>query len=252
MFKIISTGWNCPDEVHKTLQSINDQTRQDWNCHIVDDCSTDLRQQHIIADWYEDHFDRYGWSYSFNAENFGVVRSQYDGIRAMDPEDEDIIVFLDLDGDRFAHPQVLDRLAKYYDDSNVLLTYGSYRPDPDPGGSVPISPYPSSVVRDNSYRNDILTNGVRFNHLRTVKWKVLKEIPESYYKWEDGTWMFCGSDYAVMAGCLEIAGGKYKCIEETLMIYNAQQPSPDNMRHPYETNRCCLHSLAMTPLEKKF
>lgn len=248
MFKIISTGWNCPDEIYKTLASVDMQTVDDWQLHVVDDCSTDLRQIEMLKNWHPD--DRY--MFTRNLENYGVVRSQYEGIRAMRPEDEDIIVFLDLDGDRFAHVAVLDSLLTYYADPNVLMTYGSYRPDPDPGGPVPISPYPSAVVRDNSYRNDILTNGVRFNHLRTVKWKVLKEIPESYYKWEDGTWMFCGSDYAVMAGCLEIAGGKYKCINETLMIYNAQQPSPDNMRHPSETNRCCLHSLAMTPLEKKF
>lgn len=249
-FKIISTGWNCGDVFKQTLASIEQQTDPNWQVHIVDDGS-DPKHQELLREWYDPHDSR--WGYTLNETNRGVIVSQYEGIRAMNPDDEDVIVFLDLDGDRFAHTEVLEHLDSYYNDpifGNPLMTYGSYRPVPDPGGPVPISDYPENVIKTATYRQDTLDHGVRFNHLRTMKWKVLKQIPDSYYQWPDGTWLFCGSDYVVMMGCLEVSGGRYRRISETLMLYNAAQPSPDNVRHPNETNRCCIYALSMPPLPR--
>ncbi len=248
-FKIITTGWNCGTVFEQTLRSVEEQSYTDWEIHIVDDGS-DAGQQQQIKDWCDARDDR--WTYALHPDNRGVIYSQYMGVRAMDPEDEDVIVYLDLDGDMFAHSEVLENLAGYYRKERPLMTYGSYRARPNPGGPVPISAYPHEVIERSSYRQDTLNNGVRFNHLRTVKWKVLKEVPEKYYQWPDGQWLFCGSDYVVMMGCLEISGGQYLKIDEVLMIYNAVQPYPDNMRHPAETDRCCVYALSMSPLRRKF
>lgn len=245
-FKIITSGWNCEGAWGLTLGSIDGQSYQDWECHVVDDHS-DPPQPRDIRDFCMARGPR--WKFTLQSEQRGAVRNQYEGIRAMDPSDEDVIVFIDLDGDQLAHPDVLQHLIEYYE-GDTLMTYGSYRPVPDPGGPVPVSPYPQRVVAEGSYRKSTQLEGTRYNHLRTAKWKLLKHLPESYFRWPDGTWMFTAADLIVMMGCLELAGGRYKCIEETLVLYNAEQPHPDNVRTPAETVRCSDYTFSLPPLKR--
>src|SRR5580704_8519095 len=84
-FKIITVGWNCPRVLGQTLQSVADQEYPHWKIHIVDDASHD-QQVEVIKRFVDQQDDR--WAYSVNPENYGVVRSQYEGVRRMDPEDE--------------------------------------------------------------------------------------------------------------------------------------------------------------------
>lgn len=246
-FQIIIAGWNCLDVIEQTLMSVERQRYPHWHCHLVDDGSSP-DQQKFIYDWVTDH-DR-KWSCTLHDENGGGIRRQYEGVREMNPSDEDIIVFLDMDGDQLAHDRVLDRLVHYYNDPNVLVTYGSYRPQPDPGGPVPISRYPADVEARNSYREDTANNGPRYNHLRTSKWKILKAIPDSYYHFDDGEWIFSPADLIPMVACLELAGGRYKYIEETLLLYNANQPYPDNIRNQARNVRGSQYTFGLRPLER--
>lgn len=248
-FKIISVGWDCSDVLEQTLRSVESQTYPHWKMHIVDDASGP-RQQEMIANWCDSRDER--WSYELRTENRGAVANHYEGVLAMNPEDEDVIVYLDLDGDQLADPGVLERLTHYYG-NGALVTYGDYRPIPDPGGETPVHPFPEWVVLNNAYRMYVLNEGVCFNHLRTTKWKVLKRIPKSYFQWADGTWLRSGSDYIVMTGCLEIAGGRYRCIKgDTLLLYNAQQPHPDNVFQPEITHQCDVYAMGMPPLPREF
>lgn len=246
-FKVISAGWNCPAQITQTLHSVEYQHHQDWNVHIVDDGSP-APQPEMIKAWCDERDSR--WSYTLNPTNLGAVRSQYEGIRAMDPQDEDVIVFLDLDGDKLAHPRVLRRLERVYADGQTLLTYGGFRPIVNDYQPSPVKPFPPEVVAARSYRAYIRdAHGTCFNHLRTVKWKVLKQIPESYYQWPNGEWCLAATDYIVMLGCLEIANGRYQCFENELLLwYNDAQPYPDNVRHPAESVRCSMYALVLPPL----
>lgn len=246
-FKIISVGWNCRDAIERTLRSIERQAYPHWDAHIVDDGS-DHPQPAYIANWCESRDDR--WTYTLHQENRGAVRNQYEGVRTMNPDDEDVIVFLDLDGDQLAHDRVLERLMHYYE-NDTLVTYGSYRPVPNqPGFVCPVSPFSPPVVATNSYRQNTKTQGTRYNHLRTAKWKVLKQIPETYFKYPDGEWLFSPADLVVMMGCLELAGGRYQCVRETLLLYNAAQPHPDNIRNPDRNVRGAEYTLSLPPLER--
>jgi len=244
-FKIISVGWNCAPFIEQTLYSVEDQERDDWEMTIVYDRSNDGGEE-IIENWHARHsnFDHY----HINPDQRFAVRNQYEGIRSMAPGPDDIIVFLDLDGDRLAHPQVLERLSDFYAD-DTLVTYGSYQPVPDLGTCQPASPFPAHVVDENSYRAHILNGGrTSFNHLRTMKGKVFNAIPESYFKWPDGRWYNAGTDYTFMMAGLELAGGRYKFIGETMLLYNHANPHADNVEHPEETGACVTSSLQKTPL----
>lgn len=244
MFKIISVGWNCEQFLEQTLQSVLEQDRDDWEICIVYDKSGDAGAQRIYR-WLGEH----GGKFLERDEQFFAVRNQVEGIRLMAPDPEDIIVFLDLDGDRLAHPQVLSRLADYYADG-TLVTYGNYRPVPDPGTCNPALPVPPDVVASNSYRQYCLRGGCFFNHLRTMKGKVFDAIPDSYFRWtHNGAWYDAGTDYTFMMAALELAGGRYKCIEEVLLLYNHDNPLADNIVHPQVSSACTVDSLNKMPLE---
>ena len=248
MFKIISVGWTCAPFIVQTLRSVEEQSHEDWEIFIGYDQSQDLGAE-IIARWCADRPRDSRWRYLCNPDQRFAVQNQVEGIQSLSPDDEDIIVFLDLDGDQLANSNVLQRLADYYAD-NTLVTYGNYRPEPDPGTTTPPRPVPQDVVDNNSYRQYILQSGCFFNHLRTMKGKVFKAIPESYFKWPDGTWYTAGTDYTFMLAAMELAGGRYKCIEETLLIYNHANPLADNLVHPGTTNECVLDTLSRPPLQR--
>lgn len=245
-FKVISTGWDCAKEIERTLRSVEEQTHSDWQVHIVSDPSTDEEQQRVIRDWC-DIRDPERWMYTLNKERLFPVCNQVMGVAAMNPDADDVIVWLDLDGDRLAHPQVLEHLVGYYD-SETELTYGSYVPDPPVDTCTPAHPFPQDVIRENRYREYTMSNPCAFNHLRTMRWRIMREIPDSYVQWPDGSWLEAGTDYAVMLSGLELAGEHHKFIEETLLIYNHAQPHPDYLYHPKVTARCTQYVLRKSPL----
>ncbi len=245
-FKIISVGWQCSQFITRTLESIEAQSLDNYDVNIVDDASTDPRQAEIIRSWCDARDDR--WGYTLNTERLGPVYNQYEGILALDPSDDDIIVWLDLDGDRFAHPDVLAHLADAYADG-TLLTYGSYRPVPDKGTSSMATPYPTSVVESNTYRYHTLHVGTHFNHLRSMSGRIFRNIPEDQFHWSDGRWYEAAVDYIMMMCGLELAGGRYKCLPEVLMLYNHANPHSTDADYHLRTSQCNVHFLKRTPLE---
>ena len=249
-FKIISCGWQCAPFIEQTLRSVEQQTRSDWEIFIAYDRSQDSGAE-VISRWCANRPNDNRWRYFCYQDQRFAVQNQVEGIRALDPSDDDVIVFLDLDGDRLAQPHTLQRLADYYADE-TLVTYGSYQPIPDLGTCQPATPFPDHVTASNSYRSYILGGGnTCFNHLRTMKGKVFWSIPDSYFKWPSGEWYTAGTDYTFMCAAMERAGGRYKCIQETMLFYNHANPHADNIEHPEETGRCVIDSLqrpALSPL----
>lgn len=228
-FRVISVGWDCADWVEATLASIEMQNRQDYTVHVVDDATADPHQIERIASWCDARDER--WMYTLNTERKYALRNQVEGIRAMNPDSDDVIVWLDLDGDQLAHPGVFDTLTRYYEGA-IDLTYGQYRPIPNMGTSTFATPYPPEVVANGNYRKFTLTHGCRFNHLRTMRAKIFQQIPEREYKDDSGVWLTAGADYVMMMCGLELAHGRYACVDEVLMLYNHAQPHPDNTYHP--------------------
>lgn len=249
-FKIISAGWDCAQFINRTLRSVESQHFDDWDIMIVDDATEDPNQARVIRDWCDpriaDGDDR--WHYRINDEHLGTVRNQYEGIKLLNPTDEDIIVFLDLDGDQLADNHVLDRLREYYEDG-TLVTYGSYRPIPDVGTSTPAVPFPRHVVKTSMYREYILNAGPGFNHLRTMKGEIFLQIPEDQFKWpHSDEWYQHGTDYIFMVAALELACGRYKCIKETLLLYNHDNPNADYLIRGHESSKCTQNYLRRAPL----
>jgi glycosyltransferase involved in cell wall biosynthesis len=255
MFKIISVGWQCAQFLERTLQSVENQTVRDWEMMIVYDNSTDNGAE-LIEQWATDHNPFFGgrYHYQLNSDQRFAVRNQYEGLEALDPADDDIIVFLDLDGDQLAHASVLDNLLTAYSDGTTLLTYGNYEPVPHVDTCPPAVAFPDDVVASVGYRHYILSGaGSCFNHLRTMKGKVFKAIPEDRFHWANSDeWYQNGTDYVFMVNGLELVGGKYKCLTEVLCLYNHDNPLADNITHPAATHQGVQDMLARPPLAAAF
>ncbi len=243
-FKIVSTGWQCADWIDQTLVSVESQTLSNWDIWITYDPSDDDGAK-IIQEWCDTRDER--WNYQINPNRRFAVQNQYEAIKSLQVEDDDIVIFLDLDGDRLAHDRVLERLASFYED-NTLVTYGSYVPVPAVGPPGRIEPYPAQVVRERSYRRFTLDRGCYFNHLRTMKGRIVNNIPLSNFQWDDGQWYQVGVDYVYMMAALELANGRYKCIKETLLLYNHANPLADNISHGQAGKSCVLDCLSRPPL----
>lgn len=245
-FKIVSVGWRCADWWERTLASVQSQSIDNWDVWVTYDGGDDAGP--AIEQWCNDHGDR--WNFTQTDQQQYAVRNQWETIQRLAPEDDDIIVFLDLDGDQLAHPDVLAHLATYYARGD-LLTYGSYQPVPWADTCSPATPFPPEVVASNSYRRHILQGGgCHFNHLRTMKGCIAKAIPESYFKWEHGEWYGGGTDYIFMTAGLELAGGRYSCIPEVLLLYNHANPNADNICRPSQADAATRDFLGRPALSR--
>jgi Glycosyl transferase family 2 len=245
MFKIISCGWQCAQFMEQTIQSVLHQKRQDWEMQIIYDLSDDGGEDIL---WAMDRKDRRIRVMCNDQQNY-AAHNQWEALQMLDPDYDDIVIWLDLDGDQLAHPYVLDRLAKAYEDPEVLLTYGSYRAkvSKEPPRILPI---PEDVVKSNTYRDDARFNGIRVNHLRTMKGRVAKSIPVESFKWPDGNWYMSGQDYVFMISGLERVAGRYVVIPDVLMVYNDDNPLNDNKVHGQETHQCDLDFMSRPPLHR--
>lgn len=247
-FCIVSTGWECSSFIERTVRSIEEQSHRDFRVMIVDDASTDPRQKERIEDWCMGRWPR--WQYRINTERLGTVRNQWEAIRLLNPAQDDVIVWCDLDGDRLAHSDVLAYLDGVYSDPDVWLTYGNYKPDPDDGRPCDVAPYPDEVVEKGTYRQFTRDVGTRFNHIRSMRGRVFHSIPDDQFRWA-GTnrWYEHAADYVFMLAGLERAGGRYRCLTDHLLTYNAANEKADNLMHPDDTNRCAIDFLRRPPLE---
>lgn len=263
-FKIVSAGWNCADWLEQTLRSVEEQEREDWEIWITYDHPSTDEGGKLISEWCESRDER--WNYTINTERKFATRNHYESITKLCPDADDIIVFLDLDGDMLAHPQVLQRIQGAYDDG-ALVTFGQYRPIPDLGTSGPAQWYPPDVVQANSYRSYHHTGGAGFNHPRTMAGRIFRAIPLSSFKWQysgsamvpdtheiyawtEGDWYEGSTDYLFMVPALELAGRRHHCFDETLLLYNHDNPLADNKTHPQQAHICLQDFYSRPPLER--
>jgi hypothetical protein len=132
--------------------------------------------------------------------------------------DDDILAFLDAD-DFLCDEKALEIVENTYkNDSNLLLTYGSYvNYSSSKKGKFNGAYGPEENVR---------TAPWRASHLKTCKFKLWKQLPETCLKWPDGTWFTCAADRAIMIPLMEMAGW-YRCkhIDWLLYCYNDENPN---------------------------
>lgn len=241
-YQIIVAGYDCYDYAGRCLDSIAGQTLTDYNVCVVNDASTDERMEPFLRTYCKGM----GWAFLQRELNAGALRSQHEGITLLDPKEGDVIVWCDLD-DSFSSEGSLAVLDSYYDE-NTLMTYGSYSSVPYSETCPAVLRYPPECEAENDYRN-MSKWGIRYNHLRTVRWELYRQlIPQQDFFFR-GKWMDLASDCAVMIPCLEMAGGRYKVIPEILYNYSSDNALSEWRKAPNGTDKS--HAALMRGPKKK-
>lgn len=169
-FHIISPAFNAADFIEDAVSSVKSQSYPNFRHTVVDDLSSDDTAARARAASAGDERVQV----IRNEQKYFALGSCWRGIRASQPDDDEVIVVLDGD-DWLAHAGVLDRLASAYADPNCWMTYGSFM---RMGGTrdKDARPYPGDIVARSLYRK----RRCAVPHLRTFRYKLWKSIPWEY------------------------------------------------------------------------
>jgi glycosyltransferase involved in cell wall biosynthesis len=209
-FVVVVASYNNKDWYKKNLDSIFMQEYENYNVIYVDDCSPD-GTGNLVEEYIKNKHQEHRVVLIKNKERMGHLSNYYHAIHSC--ADESIIVLIDGD-DWLAHDHVLGLLSRMYDDSNVWLTYGTFKRYPS-GECCINKGMPASVIQDNAFRS-VSTFAV---HLRTFYAGLFKSIKKEDLLFEE-KFIPCACDLAMMFPMFEMAGFKSKYIPDILYIYN--------------------------------
>lgn len=214
---VYTSGYRAGRWVEKCLESVAKQTYKNYTHIIVDDASPDRTA--LLCEQYKHERSQFFRS----EENVGWAAN---AAKYCKPQDEDIVVTLDLD-DWLANENVFQRVVDIYAKKNCWLTYGNWasnlRPNQKQTGHMG-TPYPEEVLKQRNFRK------VKFRatHLRTFKGFLWNNIDKETFKGPDGEYGRTTYDIAIMMPMMEMCKpGKIVCTDEVLYIYNRANPLND-------------------------
>lgn len=218
-FIIIVPFYNVEKWIKTTIQSIKNQTYQNFEVYFSDDCSSD-NSKNLIKPF----IDNNKFFLIENEKRRLALSNICNAIKIADPNDEDIIVNLDGD-DWFSCSNALEIVNSYYQD-DTMLTYGNYIHYPD--GFIPsnVINYSEDIIKKSDYRKDIW----RASALRTFKYLLWKNIKEEDLKDQTGNYYEMAWDLAYMFPMLEMADDRWKCVKEIIYCYNLLNPINDHKK----------------------
>ena len=197
-FIVLIRGRNCKDTLDRCMRSLHKQTYTNWRALILLDAPTD--NSHLVANSYREDGKVY---FRMHTEHQGLCKNMYEIIktaeRLMDIDDEAVAAVFDADDKLSKH--ALETVAKRYAGKpKTLITHGSY---------VKMSKgRRTKISKPNPRKGNIRKLPWRSSHLKTIKWKVIKQVREDWFKDSKCNWLPAASDLALMFGCIEIAGLK--------------------------------------------
>lgn len=237
--------YNSQDWIDRTLFTIDKQRCSNFECYIGDDVSTDNTCNTIEDTISQKLFNKDKFTLLKNKTKKYALQNISDLIDIANPSDEDIIVILDGD-DWLSNPYVLDTLNKEYT-KNTLVTFGSFIQYPTANIGFESSQYPKEVVDNNSYRKDAW----RASHLRTMKYKVWKDIDKEDLKNKDGIFFDSAYDQAIMLPALEMCGHRAKYLPKILCVYNTGNPNAVVKDRQNKQHQNMLEIRAKKPYDRK-
>jgi glycosyltransferase involved in cell wall biosynthesis len=123
-FSITITVYNRPEQVIRAMESIRNQTYQEWEMIIIDDCSTDNTWQTLL-EYDEQWGDDYRIKLSRNDINRGTFYSRNVGIQEATGD-----FIINLDSDDLLIPSALERLKDtIWKNDAKIVQFKYYRDD---------------------------------------------------------------------------------------------------------------------------
>jgi glycosyltransferase involved in cell wall biosynthesis len=219
-FKIVVPAYNCQEWINKTISSIRNQSYKNFECLLIDDISNDnTYQQMKIHSSGDTRF-----SCIMNTEKKFALKNFIDGFELISQKPDDVLVVVDGD-DWLANEKVLQKVADCYNNTNCLMTYGSFVEFPS-GLTHPyyLRAYDSYVVNNSLFRNVPW----KASHLRTFKNKLWQNIsPHDLIDPETNKHYEVACDLATMFPMLEMAGERSEHIADILYVYNKENQLSD-------------------------
>jgi glycosyltransferase involved in cell wall biosynthesis len=241
--KIIIPAYNSVKWISKTLNSVASQTYKNYDVCVIDDASTQPKQQEIIGRICEKN----KWKAVYRQKNQGALANIVDGIKWLSPFDEDLILLLDGD-DWLYNEHVFAKIVAEYTQAELLLTYGQFITYPRWQKGL-CKPLTEQILKNQNFKEIPFA----FSHLRTFKYKIWKMIQERDLKDSNGNFYRTAWDLAIMYPLLELSGGGgCKFIEEILYVYNMDNPLNDCIAHRELQERTAAEILKKEPYKRQF
>jgi len=214
---VIIPSYNNQRWCEKNVASIFSQKYSNYRVIYIDDASTNGTVELVkqCVDQY-DAWDRF--ELCVNTQNIGALANYYKAIHSC--ADDEIVLAIDGD-DWLAHDEVFSYINRVYQGDNVWLTWGQFIEFPSRKKGF-AADFPAHVVKNNSYRK----HGMPVSHLRTFYTWLFKLIDSDDLK-HKGQFFSMTWDKAMMAPMIEMAGGRYKFIDDILYVYNFSNPISD-------------------------
>jgi glycosyltransferase involved in cell wall biosynthesis len=213
MFRVIIRGRNCEKYIVECLQSLLNQSCQHWHAHLILDHPKD--NSSIVSGEFIWRCAGKRVGRLINQKHMGVCYNIYNIPDFVFFDDEDIMVFLDADD--WLKPGALEIVKNTYKKHDCLATCGSFI---------------SAKTKKRHHWNRFYPKGANHrklpfsaSHLKTVKVKVFKTLPEEYFT-HKGKWGEAASDVALMLPIIDRIGLKnIRHIKEGIYAYRENAKS---------------------------
>lgn len=212
---LVITSYNNETVCKRNLQSIFDQTYENYRVIYIDDSSKDATYEKVKA-----YVRERG-----KEDKITLIRNQTRRLKLANVynayhscEDHEIIVSIDGD-DWLAHEQVLEKINEAYQNPDVWMTYGSAitHPDYNRRSGEPIK---DSILLSGSVRQ---TNKFVLSMLRTFYAGLFKQIHLKDF-FHHGSFFPTADDVAYMTPMIEMAPTHTLFIPDILYIINDNNP----------------------------
>lgn len=217
---VVIASYNNEQWCEQNLASVYAQNYSNYRILYINDASRDTTKEKVLA-FCAQQKKSVPFELIDNEHRRGAMENFYRAISSC--KDEEIILILDGD-DWFAHENVMSYINDVYSRNDVWITYGQYKEYPN--GVVGFcQDFPRWVVENNAFRR---FENLPMSHLRTFYAGLFKKVAVEDFLDEAGNFLSMTCDKAMMAPMIEMAGERYKCIPDVLVIYNNSNPISDH------------------------
>lgn len=203
LVSIIMPSWNTAKFIAESIQCVVNQTYQNWELLIVDDCSTDNTDE-VVAPFLEDKRIKY----LHNEKNSGAALTRNKAMREAQGE---WIAFLDSD-DLWTHDK-LEKQVSFMKENGFVLSYTEYEKIDEE--DKPLNIYvtgPDVVNKKKMYNYDYigqLTMMYSAKHFGLIQIKDIKK----------------NNDYAIRLQLFKKTGTEAHLLKENLAKYRIRKKS---------------------------
>lgn len=233
-FEVIATGWNCREYVRKCVQSVFNQTYNNFHLHLISDGSTDGTCEMINR-----YRNNGRISVHIHAENKGAALRRLQVIRPLDKDS--ICLLLGLDDELL--PNCLERIKQEYD-KGKWMTYGNWH---DQHGQM--LPHDFELEFSEIEHQEISYRQLKYRSTapNTFKKFLFDHIPDEDFK-VNGRWMDNATETELMFSCLEMCGKRrIGVIKEPIYIYNRGRKTGTIARHGMNHKMALLKEVMSRP-----